>query len=257
MWRNLRIIVLLFILATVAQQALLKDGAPDWRRPLNVALYVLNGDASAASAGYIAQIQPEQFEAISDYMASQAADYGLPLRQPFSLRLGPAVTELPPSRDVQAGVLQNILWSLQFRFWAWRHSTSGGIKPDIKLYLLYFDPQQNRVLPHSHAMSKGRVGMLHVFASARAEAQNNVVIAHELLHTVGATDKYDLSNNQPIFPQGYAAPEQQPLYPQTEAELMAGRIPLSQSQASMPDDLTQTRVGELSAQEIGWHKTKK
>ena len=43
---------------------------------------------------------------------------------------------------------------------------------------------------------------------------NDMVIAHELLHTLGATDKYDPVNNAPRFPDGYGDPQQMPLYPQ-------------------------------------------
>ena len=75
---------------------------------------------------------------------------------------------------------------------------------------------------------------------------------HELLHTFGATDKYDLSTGQPIYPIGYADPNQQPLYPQRQAELMAAYVPLSQNKSKMPDSLQQTRINEITAIELGW-----
>ena len=56
---------------------------------------------------------------------------------------------------------------------------------------------------------------------------DDMVIAHELLHTLGATDKYDLRTNQPAHPDGFAEPDREPLYPQSFAELMGGRIPVS------------------------------
>ena len=52
---------------------------------------------------------------------------------------------------------------------------------------------------------------------------NDMVMAHELLHTLGATDKYDPASDAPRFPEGYGDPRQVPLYPQQFAELMAGR----------------------------------
>lgn len=79
-----------------------------------------------------------------------------------------------------------------------------------------------------------------------------MVMVHELLHAFGATDKYDLATGQPIYPIGYAAPNQQPLYPQQQAELMAGYIPLSQSKSKMPESLEQTRINEITAIELGW-----
>jgi hypothetical protein len=91
-----------------------------------------------------------------------------------------------------------------------------------------------------------------LFGSSKQHEQNMIVIAHELLHTVGATDKYDLNNNQPINPMGLADPQKSPLYPQHQAELMGGRIALSPTQAKIPDRLNQTVMNRLTAIEIGW-----
>ena len=60
------------------------------------------------------------------------------------------------------------------------------------------------------------------------------MLAHELLHTLRATDKYSFASNTPLLPDGYAAPDAKPLLPQTEAELMAGRIALDEQHAEMP-----------------------
>jgi hypothetical protein len=79
-------------------------------------------------------------------------------------------------------------------------------------------------------------------------------VAHELLHTLSATDKYDLSNGLPLYPIGYADPTQQPLHPQRRAELMGGRVPVHPNKAEIPRDLNQTTMSELTAREIGWLK---
>ena len=78
------------------------------------------------------------------------------------------------------------------------------------------------------------------------------MIAHELLHTLGATDKYDLQTNQPCFPHGFAEPDREPRYPQALAELMGGRIPISSDEAQTPESLRQVVVGPATAAEIGW-----
>ncbi len=83
-------------------------------------------------------------------------------------------------------------------------------------------------------------------------SKNNVVIAHELLHTVGATDKYSPADNLPLFPIGYADPDRQPLYPQSMAEIMGGRIPVSETQAVIPKSLVQAMIGPQTALEINW-----
>ena len=82
--------------------------------------------------------------------------------------------------------------------------------------------------------------------------QNNVVIAHEFLHTLGATDKYDPATNQPLFPDGYANPDLDPLLPQRFAEIMAGRTPLSRNEAETPASLVDALIGNKTAQEINW-----
>jgi hypothetical protein len=140
------------------------------------------------------------------------------------------------------------------RYWAWRVDAPPGPAPDIKLFVLYHDPAISPELPHSLGLQKGLLGIVHVFADADMRGSNDTVLAHELLHTLGATDKYDLRTNQPIHPDGYAEPDRQPLHPQSWAELMAGRIPVSSTEATAPESLQQVLIGEKTASEIGWRK---
>ncbi len=253
MWQKIRIAILLFVLATVAQQSLLKDGAPRWNKTLYVTLYPINADGSDVSASTIAALDNGQFEEIEAYFNMQARQYHLSRNKPFAIRLGAQVKSLPPAPDATS-IWSTMLWSLKFRTWVYHNSPATPVPADIRLYVLFYDPATHPVLKHSTALSKGRVGQVNVFASKAYRQQNNVVIAHELLHTVAATDKYDLSTNLPTYPQGYAEPDKQPLYPQTLAELMAGRTPITESRAVIPDGLLQTLVGSLTAKEIGWVK---
>ena len=122
----------------------------------------------------------------------------------------------------------------------------------MKLFLLYFDPARSNRLGHSTGLQKGLLGRVNLFASRDMVSANNVVITHEFLHTLGATDKYDLLNNQPLYPDGYAIPQQVPLLPQRYAEIMAGRIPLTENKAEIPAGLGETLIGEKTAREINW-----
>ncbi len=79
-----------------------------------------------------------------------------------------------------------------------------------------------------------------------------LVIAHELLHTLGATDKYEPADDAPRFPDGYGDPRQTPLYPQQRAELMAGRRMISATQWEQPSGLDQAVIGPATALEIRW-----
>lgn len=253
MWRKIRIAVLLLVLATVSQQAWLSERDLAWEDNLYVAMHPVNVDGSVAVAAYIRTLNQAQFEPLGEYFADEAKRYGRNLYQPFAIRLGALVAGVPPLPPRLSSVAEAMRWSLRFRWWAWRHSPDMPVTPKIRLYLLYHDPGKGGALPHSTALSKGRVGIVHLYGEASAEAQNQVIIAHELLHTVGATDKYDRATNQPLFPEGYA-PDKLPRYPQVYAELMAGRFPQSATEAEIPAALPDTLIGPATAREIGWLK---
>ena len=95
------------------------------------------------------------------------------------------------------------------------------------------------------------MAIVHTFATINQDQQNNIVIAQEVLHSVDASDKHG-KNGEPLFPQGYAAPNQTPIYPQTKAEIMSARIPLSINTSKMAPDLTQCILGAETAKEINW-----
>ena len=137
------------------------------------------------------------------------------------------------------------------RYWAWRAPVVGPA-PDVKLFVLYHDPERSPALPHSTGLQKGLFAIVHAFADPAMMGSNDVVVAHELLHTLGATDKYDPATGQPVHPAGYAEPDREPLYPQAFAELMAGRTPTSSTQAETPESLRYVVVGPETAREIGW-----
>ena len=86
-------------------------------------------------------------------------------------------------------------------------------------------------------------------------ARNRIVITHELLHVLGASDKYNPYNGQPNAPEGLANPGKSPLYPQDRAEIMAGRVAVSAGHWRLPPSLNSCAIGQQTADEIGWSKT--
>ena len=252
-FRKLRILTLLIILFLVAAGTYLTQmRATDWDRPLTVAIYPINGDGSVVSRDYINGLSLENFEVIEGFFAEEAEHYRLSLKQPVELVMGPVLAELPPEPPRDRNILGVMWWSLKIRLWAKEISSDYGPPADIRMFVLYHDPNTSPRLAHSVGLQKGLLGVVHAFASRREAGGNNMVIAHELLHTLGATDKYDLQTNQPIFPVGYAEPEKTPLLPQEYAEIMGGRIPLSKIRAEQPADLDSVLVGKYTALEIHW-----
>ncbi|RYY79350.1 MAG: hypothetical protein EOO69_07190 [Moraxellaceae bacterium] len=254
MWKKIRIFILLIILAVVLIQSLQDQADLNWKNSFYVAVYPVNVENNPQVEQYIQQLTTADFAESAEFINSEAKRYGLPLYRPINIVLGKPISHLPPAPPVNGGIFEVMLWSLKLRYFAWQHEQDFSVHPKIQLYLLYFDPKQHRSLSHSTALQKGRVGRVNLFGDASYSQQNLVVLSHELLHTLGATDKYDFVNNMPAFPDGYGNPQQQPLFPQAKAELMGGRIVISESKAVIPKNLAQTVIGEKTAREIGWVK---
>lgn len=252
MFKRLRVLILLTVLLSVAATALLNRWrAQSWERSQVLLLYPLNADASPLTEAYLRRLDAGAFRHLEPFFVAEAARHGLALERPIQVQLGEPIATLPPPLPQQGGAAATIAWSLRMRWWAWRHTPPSSPMPDVRLYLLYHAPR-NEPLPHSTGLREGRLGIAHLFASPAQEGPNEVVIAHEALHTFGASDKYDLTTLQPLAPHGYAEPLQFPPHPQDTAELMAGRIPLSAARARMPVGLEEVMLGPLSAAEIGW-----
>ena len=253
MWKSLRVMLLLVVLGVVALTTWLdREQSVSWSRPLWVGVFPIAGDNSSATSATIAKLTEAQFTPIADFLAAQGRAQGLAIAQPVRMLLYPALAAAPPSRPQDSGAVGNLWWSLWLRYWAWARTRELlDTPPHVRLYVIYHDPGRTVKVAHSVGLKKGLIGVVHVFADPAAAAGNQIVITHELLHTLGATDKYD-ARNLPLFPDGYADPQQSPRYPQRRAEIMAGRRALSATSAEMPASLAQVTVGPLTAREIRW-----
>lgn len=251
MWKKIRIAILLAILLFVAIDAW-RDQNQNWKKPISVLLHPINADGSQETEAYIQHLNAAQFASIAQFLTQSAQQYQ---QSPyFMMRLGRTLQQLPPEVPKDGGILSSILWSIKFRYYAWQQQSSSDPTATVTLYLNYYSPKKRNALQHSTALERGRIGSINLFSDSEQELQNDIVIAHELLHAFGATDKYNLSTGQPIYPQGYADIQQYPLLPQHRAELMGGYIPMTETTRKMPQQLDQTVIGRLTAQEIGWVK---
>ena len=254
MFKVIRVFILLIILGTVIQQTFLDKADLSWKDNFYVVVYPINADNSADVGAYIKTLTRDDFEPMAEYFAEEGARYSLGMRRPVEVQLGSIVSEIPPAPPINGSLLNTIVWSLKFRWFAWNNSPKVPVKPDIRLYLLYHNPVTNPVLSHSTALNKGRIGRVNLFGDKKYAKQNLVILAHELLHTLTATDKYNLETTLPAYPNGFAEPNKEPRYPQDFAELMGGRVPISETKAEIPKSLAQTLIGEKTAKEIGWLK---
>jgi hypothetical protein len=253
-WRNVRVLILLLVLLWAAGHTWLERiASTGWKEPLWVGIFPVNADGSPTAQSYIEGLGEREFTDIEDFIAREAHRYGRDLAQPVHVAIYPQLKQSPPQLERDAGFLGTALWSLELRWFAWRSVELGGrAPPRIRLFVLYHDPSTLQTVPDSHGMQKGLIGVVHAFALRSMAGSNNVVIAHEMLHTLGATDKYDPSSGTPLFPIGFAEPDRNPLYPQEKAEIMAGRRALSAQDAQMPASLGAVVVGPATAAEIRW-----
>lgn len=255
MWRKFRILILLLVLLFVALNTYFdRVYSTDWNIPLRVTVYPINGDGSASVDEFIGQLQPERFASLEAFFAEEASHWGVALEQPVQFKSAPRLDELPPALDRDANMLSILGWSLRMRYWAWQSPELPGAAPDIKLFVVYHDPAITPTVAHSVGMQKGLYAVVNVFADRSMTGSNDFITAHELLHTLGATDKYNPDDSQPLNPIGYAEPDKQPLLPQDYAELMGGRIPVTSTESTTPESLREVVVGPITATEIGWNK---
>ena len=254
MWKTLRITLLLLILVVVAGRTWLdRVETQSWKNTLWVGIFPFNADGSPQVQKYIASLSATDFANIETFFEREAHRFGVQLEQPIHIELYPQGGQLPPQLNAEAGPLGVMWWSLKLRWFA-MHAThvSGRTPPRIRLFVLYHDPTSLRVVPDSHGLQKGLMGVVHAFALKEMAGSNNIVITHELMHTLGATDKYDLRTGAPIYPAGFGEPDRQPLYPQPNAEIMAARRALSTTDFEMPSNLRDVVVGSVTADEIRW-----
>lgn len=225
----------------------------NWASPVDVVVFPVNGDGSVPTAEYIESLRPSAFDAMDRFFASQARRYDVPETRPFVTRRGDTVIVQPPAPPhPQDSLFTRLAWSLRFRFWAWRHTPDEDSNyRRIRVFAVYHQPEDDVALPHSLGIQKGLLGLVQLHADAESARHNHMLIAHEILHTVGASDKYT-ADGRAAFPHGFAEPEKSPLFPQRFAEIMAGTVALSESESVPPPGLRQCTLGPLTAQEIGW-----
>ncbi len=253
MWKKIRIFLLLFILFLVsADTYLTKFRSVSWEETLWVAVYPINVDNDPAIERYISGLSDRNFRQVEEFFNREAGRYGVALNQPFKMILAHNVNELPPPPPERgSNVLSVAWWSIKLRYWAFTRDDSN-FSPHIKMFVIYHSLSKEEQLAHSLGLEKGMIGVVHAYAHREMEGKNNLVIAHEMLHTLGASDKYDLQTGEPIHPDGYAEPNRSPLYPQRYAELMGGKVAVAANRSIMPRSLRLVTIGDKTAQEINW-----
>lgn len=123
-------------------------------------------------------------------------------------------------------------------------------KFDGVLYVRFMKDNFGGLL-ESYASKKANIGLVQCYLDPNAIDQNIMVVLHEFFHLINAQDHYDADNN-PIKPEGLPDPFADTPYPQTYADVMAGRIATGEGESRDIMGLRDLRVNIYTAHEIGW-----
>lgn len=252
-FKLLRVVILLSILFVILLGTWMNERRlASWERPVWVTVYPMVADKSPATRAHAESIQESTLAGVNRFFERDLLLYGVSLTPPFNFMIAPVSDDLPPSIPDRHDRIAIAAWSLKMRWWVWRMQRSNGLAAtDIQLFVLYHAHGSDSEMQMSVGMRKGMYGLVKAYTGKNLEEQNNIVIAHELLHVLGATDKYQPATGNPDFPTGYAEPDRQPVYPQVTAEIMGGRIPVSPYESVTPGSLEECRIGHKTAEEIG------
>lgn len=253
-FKLVRVVFLLSILFVIVAGAWMTERRmAAWERPILVTVYPIVADEEKATRRFAESIDADSFRDVNEFFSLASHPYGFTVTPAFRFQVAPVSDQTPPPIPQQFNTAAIAWWSLKMRWWAWmRELFDDQVAPDIQMFVLYHSLNGNSEVGISVGMRKGRYGIVKAYARESLHSGNLVVFTHELLHVLGATDKYVLSTGEPIYPHGFANPGQRPLFPQSHAEIMGGRIPLNAFSSTMPDSLEQCRIGRLTAEEIGF-----
>jgi hypothetical protein len=257
---RLRVTLLLGVLAIVVFWALRdvnrRKARTDWTKPLTVAVVVLRTGAVETAA---TERLRDRVHVLQERLAEEYRRYGGAPRAPFRLELyGPVdVASSPPKGPEGDGVID----LARYTFDLWRYVRGVNRRADLSpstvdssIYVVTRPPRAGRpTMVEGTSEEGGKIGIVEVDLDRDMVDFALFVTAHELLHTLGATDKYD-AHGRAVVPDGIAEPERRPLYPQRFAEVMARNVPLGPMTERSPETLAELRVGALTAREIGWTK---
>lgn len=251
---RVRVTVLLLVLAGVLLWAWRDHRSRslrnDWSRTLDVALVLVAPDVSPEVAGQLR----ERTSSLEDLLAEEMRRWRPGAPPPFDVTVLEARVAATPPALPEEGLIAaaRYAWDLS-RFTAALDDAAGlDRRFDARIYVLARPPvNERRKSVEGFGEQGGRVGVIEVELDDAMIDFALFVATHELMHTLGASDRYDAAG-EPLVPDGLADPAREPLYPQDGAEIMARHRAIAPGRSEPPESLEELVVGEITAREIGW-----
>jgi hypothetical protein len=184
-------------------------------------------------------------EELDAWFHEEGARRELPLEFPvhFELAPKPLVAEVPaPPED--GGDWKDAI-ALRSRLKSLAEQGHPGLF-DVRLVVALRRKEARRVEGLGEA--GGTIGLIDGNAGDTELTLELIALAHELLHCLGASDAYDEQGH--ALPRGIVEPERG--FPQRFAEVMVGEVPIGPGAGRIPKSLTEVRIGDETAREVGW-----
>ena len=254
-WFIVRLTALLAVLGSVLLYAFRdvsrRGERNEWTRTLDVALVVVR-DGSVSDAAVLGL--RERTRALEARLGEELRRYRGAPAKPFSfVWYGPTALgePLPSSHGDGLVDLARTAWELR-RFTSDVDARAGVPSRgfDARVYLVVRPPSA-RGFVEGMSEHGGWVGVALADLDESTVDLALFVAAHELFHTLGATDRYG-PDGSTLIPDGLAEPDRSPPFPQEFAEVMARNRPIDEHEEVPPASLDELRVGPRTAAEIGW-----
>lgn len=163
------------------------------------------------------------------------------------------VSAPPPRVSPESTGLVSRWWSTERFLSYFQHNAPeqrhGPVASTIYVYF-YPTSERHRFSGQSVACDRSKSAFVFVPTDSNTSPFYLALLAHELCHTLGATDKY--RGDSSVYPEGYVEPTQSPRFPQEHAEIMALSIPFAPGQEAQVTSLQDCRIGAATARELGW-----
>ncbi len=226
-----------------------------WERSLNVALILIEtGPVEPAALAAFRSRAVDLELRLDREMKRHGATH---LDRPVEFHVhGPTPATGPPPTLTDPGVGAALRHT--YDSWRYRRRIDSALDLpwrafDARIYVAVRAPPAQAQLRAIEGESQhgGWVGSVSVELDETMVDFALFVATHELMHVLGAHDKYD-AVGRAVVPVGLADPTRTPLYPQPGAEIMARNVVLGPGRERPPGTLKELYVGPVTAQEIGW-----
>ena len=255
-----RVSVLLFILFVVVLYAVRdlrsRRARNDWGKTVDVAVVLVHVDGKPRVDDAALRGLRERVGALEDRLRAEAERHHPGMPPPFRVRVfGPVDVASAAPTPESDGILALAQQSVAMKRWLANVDPNASVAPELWDTRIYVNAVGSNLHEQSFVEGQseqgGRIGVVNVDLDESMIDLTLFVVSHELMHTLGASDKYD-PNGRASVPDGLAEPTRTPLYPQRFTEVMARNRPISPSAEVLPESLDELSVGTATAREIGW-----